>query len=69
MAKNGSRPRLSPAQMVQPEFDAGKAEIVHGKGNCDLSEEYRYVITDLRRIAIIAVMMLILMIVLAVVLI
>jgi hypothetical protein len=69
MAKKGPSPRLSPAQMVQPDVDANKVEISHSKGSGDLNEAYRYVITDLRRIAIIAVIMLIVMVVLAVVLI
>ena len=68
MSDKESGPRLSPAQMVRPDYKADKAEISQNKGSEDLREAYRYVLTDLRRIAIIAVIMLVLMIVLAVVL-
>ncbi len=70
-------PRLSPAQLVRPgqEGAEGKqaapaapsiptAKLV-ARALPDLREEYRYVVTDLKRIAIIAAAMLVVMILLA----
>jgi len=62
--------RLSPAQMVQPGDQMAEASPLAttkrpGSKVADLSEEYRYVIADLKRIGIIAVAMLAVLIVLA----
>ena len=72
--KKGRRVRLSPTQMVQPEGGEG-GEVADvplpavrarpAVQASDLREEYRYVITDLRRIGIIAVAMLAVLIALA----
>ncbi len=72
--RSGQRPRLTAAQMVQP----GVSEALAGASvtdqapaaarGSDLRAEYQYVVSDLRRIAIIAAVMLCLLIVLAVVL-
>jgi hypothetical protein len=69
--KKGRQVRLSPAQMVQP----GTGEVTDGPivatpvapapKVADLQEEYRYVIADLQRIAVIAVAMLAVLVVLA----
>jgi hypothetical protein len=69
--KKGRPVRLSPTQMVQPgggemadvPFPAVQARPVVQVS--DLREEYRYVITDLKRIGIIAVAMLAVLIALA----
>jgi hypothetical protein len=62
--------RLSPAQMVQP----GTAETPSASPTIrarsamqapDLQEEYRYVITDLKRIGVIAAAMLVVLVALA----
>ncbi|MBN1955082.1 MAG: hypothetical protein JW900_08540 [Anaerolineae bacterium] len=61
-------PRLSPSQLVQPA--AGKvAPVVPTVDDSvpDLEHEYRYVINDLKYIAIIAAVMLALMIIAAVI--
>lgn len=63
--------RLSPAQMVQPGMngvtDAQAREAVARSAaqSSDLEEEYRYVVTDLRRIGVIALAMLAVLIALA----
>lgn len=63
--------RLSQAQMVQPGMSraVGLSPVVTPTQSpaptTDLREEYRYVITDLRRIGILAVAMLAVLIVLA----
>jgi hypothetical protein len=69
--KKGRQVRLSEAQMMQPGV-GGAADVPHVAAQArhaaqvsDLREEYRYVITDLRRIGIIAVMMVAVLIVLA----
>jgi hypothetical protein len=69
--KKGRPVRLSPTQMVQPE-GGGVADVplpaVQARPAVqvsDLREEYRYVITDLKRIGIIAVAMLAVLIALA----
>ena len=69
--KKGRQVRLSPTQMVQP----GRGEMVDASVGAaparptskvaDLQQEYRYVITDLKRIGIIAVAMLAVLILLA----
>ena len=69
--KKGRRVRLSPTQMVQP----GMGEVTNapptvaparpGPQKTDLREEYRYVIADLKRIGIIALVMLAVLIALA----
>ncbi len=76
MAKKKRQPiRLSPAQMVQPDLDGGvelapqAVDVQSESQTVDLREEYQYVIADLQRIGIIAVVMLTLLIVLALVLI
>lgn len=69
--RHPQKPRLSPSQLVRPDDQARPAPIatptpqVRVKTLTDLQEEYRYVVTDLKRIAIIAVVMLVVMIVLA----
>ena len=69
--KKGRQVRLSPAQMAQPEMgEMANAPPVAAQARptaqvSDLREEYRYVITDLRRIGIIAVVMLVVLIALA----
>ena len=72
---SGRQPRLSAAQMVQPATvetpdkatrPGSKAESGDGQ---DLRAEYQYVLSDLRRIGIIAAVMLAVLIVLAIVLI
>ncbi len=72
--KRRGRPvRLSPAQMVQPVADGVKvteslpvtASTQSEPQVTDLREEYRYVIADLKRIGVIAVVMLGVLIVLA----
>ena len=63
--------RLSPAQMVLPEVGeaAGEAPVAVTKQAAlpaaDLEEEYRYVIADLRRIGVIAAVMLVALVILA----
>jgi hypothetical protein len=70
-AKGKKQPvRLSPAQMVLPEAGeaAGEAPVAVARQAApaaDLSEEYRYVIADLKRIGIIAVAMLVALVILA----
>ena len=63
--------RLSPAQLVQPKVgEASKVSPVAPQSTlqvADLREEYGYVIADLKRIGIIAVVMLAALIVLALV--
>lgn len=67
-------PRLSATQRIQPSTDSGQPSpsaatrptVVAVR---DLSEEYKYVASDLRRVGIIAVGMLLVMAVLAVLLI
>ncbi len=74
-----TRPRLSPAQMVRPEGGAeAPAPVTPSvrevqapatrKALPDLREEYPYVVTDLRRVGIIALVMMVLLIGLAVLL-
>ena len=61
--------RLSPSQMVQPK--AGEVVTAPGKAptsepqSVDLGQEYHYVVADLKRIGIIAAVMLVALIVLA----
>jgi len=71
MAKKSRRsrekPQLSPAQLVRPRKEAG-ALTPPAKSNRQLTElerEYRYVLTDLKRIALIAAAMMAVMVVLA----
>lgn len=69
--KKGRRVRLSPTQMVQPgggemvDAPVGAAPARPTSNVADLQQEYRYVITDLKRIGIIAVAMLAVLILLA----
>jgi hypothetical protein len=69
--KKGRQVRLSPAQMVQPGAgEMADAPPVAAQARStvqapDLQEEYRYVITDLKRIGIIAAAMLTVLIALA----
>ncbi len=74
--KRRRTPRLSPAQLVQPGVAAPMQPVQTAERPVvapaatpepagDLREEYRYVVADLRRIAIIAAAMMVLMIVLA----
>ena len=69
--KKGRQVRLSPTQMVQPGVgEMADAPLVAAPARpapkaSDLQEEYRYVITDLKRIGVIAMAMLAVLIVLA----
>ena len=75
--KKGRQTRLSPAQMVQPGASADVARsadattrmaVVRARPASkapDLPEEYRYVIADLKRIAVIAGVMLAVLVALA----
>jgi hypothetical protein len=68
--RRGQPVRLSQAQMVQPGTGevaqaASAASTKPGPQMTDLRDEYRYVIADLKRIAIIALAMLVVLIVLA----
>ncbi|MGB9777249.1 MAG: hypothetical protein ACPLYD_00515 [Anaerolineae bacterium] len=71
--RRASPPRLSAAQLVQPGEQAAapasaavpQAPKVSARASRDLKEEYPYVVADLKRIAIIAAVMLALMIGLA----
>lgn len=74
--RGSSRPRLSAAQLVRPEeraiaatpsavAPAPQAWKVSSRALRDLREEYPYVVADLKRIAIIAAVMLVLMVGLA----
>jgi hypothetical protein len=71
VSKKGRPVRLSPSQMVQPGKDeAAEASLAATQARTaaqtpDLQEEYRYVITDLKRIGVIAVIMLAVLIALA----
>ena len=72
-SRRGKKPRLSPAQRVQPmaeieALSAAPAEDTPGPQAPDLQEEYRYVVADLRRIGLIAAVMLVVLVVLAFVL-
>ena len=63
--------RLSSAQLIQPDADhaSGSAETAPKappqKGLPDMRQEYRYVIADLRRIGVLAAVMLVVLIVAA----
>lgn len=69
--KKGQPVRLSPAQMVQPGGgEVADAPLVTAPARLapqapDLREEYHYVVVDLKRIGVIAVVMLAVLIVLA----
>ena len=68
--KKGRQVHLSPSQLVQPGEEAAGVPIAAAALRprpkvADLREEYRYVITDLKRIGIIAVGMLAVLIALA----
>ena len=69
--KKGRQARLSPTQMIQPRASAdastpaAAARVQSASQAPDLREEYRYVIADLKRIAIIAAVMLAALIALA----
>ncbi|MGB9879634.1 MAG: hypothetical protein ACPLRM_02615 [Anaerolineae bacterium] len=79
MAKKGKRPRRKAIQTRKPVAPAAKAEEsrpvlatasttsakVSASTKVDLAQEYHYVLADLRKIAIIAVAMFILLFVLA----
>ena len=62
--KKGQKTRLTAAQLVQPGMDEGTevptvvTPARSASREVDLREEYHYVITDLKRIGIIAVVML-----------
>jgi len=66
--KQRKAPRLTDAQLVSPQ-DAARPSDQEVVAKAALEEEYRYVVSDLRRIAIIAAIMLAVMIILAVVMI
>jgi hypothetical protein len=64
MAKKSTNgPRLSPAQMVRPKGEVPAAS-VDAEGPRDLTEEYSYVVADLKRIGFIALAMLAIMLIL-----
>jgi len=68
--QEGQKITLSPAQMVRPKADeTGEAVVVSAAApvaqTTNLREEYRYVIADLKRIGVIALVMLAVLIVLA----
>ena len=67
--KKGNPIRLSEAQMVQPGGTNGAASVITNAPvatqESDLREEYHYVVADLARIGIIALVMLAVLIVLA----
>jgi len=70
--KRSRQPRLTPSQMVRPDqgerLEVRSASPTAGRrGLPDLRDEYRYVLADLKRIAVIAAVMLVVMIVLALV--
>lgn len=70
--KRSQTPRLSQAQMVQPQAqERPQVNTITGKqapgSSPGLEDQYRYVLLDLRRIAVIAAVMLVVMVVLAVV--
>ena len=71
VSKKGHHVRLSPSQMVQPgmgetaEAPLATTQARTAAQTSDLQEEYRYVITDLKRIGVIAVIMLAVLIALA----
>lgn len=68
MAKNSRRPKLSAAQRVRPGAPSERVIAPTREDTPrDLTEEYSYVLTDLKRIGIIALVMLALMIVLMIV--
>lgn len=66
-SNKGRTPRLSPAQMVRPARERGRSQEGGDSRLPELQEEYRYVVRDLRRIAVIAAVMLVVMIALALV--
>lgn len=76
--RNAQRPRLSAAQMVQPGLSGAAGEVAAPAGTpagiptqpgtSDLRAEYVYVISDLKRIGVIAAVMLALLIGLAILL-
>ncbi len=71
--RKGQQVRLSPTQMVQPGADKvadipSPTAARSAARMPDLGEEYRYVITDLKRIGVIAVAMLVVLIALAILL-
>jgi hypothetical protein len=62
-SRRAKKPRLSPAQRIQPaaEIEAVSAVPIEAQPDLqapDLREEYGYVVTDLRRIGLIAAVML-----------
>ena len=66
--KQRKPPRLSDAQLVVPEVtEQSRAQKSVSRSKTNLEEEYRYVVSDLKRIAIIAAIMLAVMVILAVV--
>lgn len=72
MAKKSRRKkkdvRLSPAQMVQPGMeDVSVADVADAKASpalqeSDLEDEYQYVVADLKRIGLIAAVMLVVLV-------
>lgn len=77
MAKKSSKrrePRLSEAQRYAPQAALETASVrsasvsgAAGSAEVDLAEEYRYVFTDLKRIGVLALVMLAVLVVLALV--
>lgn len=69
--QKGQSKRLSPAQMVRPRATetstVAKAQAASSTAASasDLKEEYRYVVSDLKRIAVLAAIMLVVLIALA----
>jgi hypothetical protein len=75
MAKKSRRvrkPRLSPTQRIQPAvadtISVAPIEVQPGSQAADLREEYRYVVADLKRIGLIAAVMLAALVALAILL-
>ncbi len=58
MAKKSRKVRLTEAQMIRPEAARPVASEKIEEATTDLTEEYQYVITDLKRIGVIALIML-----------
>lgn len=58
MAKKSRKVRLTEAQMIRPEVAQPVESVETQEATTDLTEEYQYVIADLKRIGVIALIML-----------
>jgi hypothetical protein len=58
MAKKSRKVRLTEAQMIRPEVAQPVESVESQEATTDLTEEYQYVIADLKRIGVIALIML-----------